>query len=99
MPIMAERKLKIISSYCYGGSVRMNPEIEETERSHVRWWLSSQNAQVYLEGWGEVYNRKYCFNWDNDFVVIVRDKRVMKYTRSIIGLPQFYEGVLKKTYC
>lgn len=41
---------------------------------------------VDMRGWGEVYNRKYCFNWDDDFVVIVRDKRVMKYTRSIIGL-------------
>ena len=83
MPILAERKLKIMSSICYGGSVRMNPEVEIKEFDP---WCDEgypyKMPKVYLEGWGESYNRQYCFDWDEDSVVVVRDKRVIKYTRS-----------------
>ena len=77
------KEMKIMSSYCYGGSVRMNPEIEEKERDPMfDEGYPFKVPKVYLEGCGEVYNRQYCFNWDDDSVVVVRDKRVIKYTRS-----------------
>ena len=72
-----------MSSYCYGGSVRMNPEIEENERDPMfDEGYPYSIPKVFLEGNGEVYNRQWCFNWDDDSVVVVRDKHVMKYTRS-----------------
>ena len=72
-----------MSSYCYGGSVRMNPEIEENERDPMfDGGYPYSIPKVFLEGNGEVYNRQWCFNWDDDSVIIVRDKRVLKYTHS-----------------
>ena len=72
-----------MSSICYGGSVHMKPEIEKEDFDPMfDEGYPHPMPKVYLEGWGEVYNRQYCFNWDDDSVVIVRDKHVMKYTRS-----------------
>ena len=72
-----------MSSICYGGSVHMKPEIEKEDFDPMfDEGYPHPMPKVYLEGWGEVYNRQYCFNWDDDSVVVVRDKRVMKYTRS-----------------
>lgn len=72
-----------MSSICYGGSVHMKPEIEKEDFDPMfDEGYPHPIPKVYLEGWGEVYNRQYCFNWDDDSVVVVRDKRVMKYTRS-----------------
>ena len=72
-----------MSSVCYGGSIRMNPEVEEETRDPMfEGGYPYSIPKVYLEGRGEVYNRQYCFNWDDDSVIVVRDKRVMKYTRS-----------------
>ena len=72
-----------MSSYCYGGSVRMNPEIEEKERDPMfDGGYPHEMPKVYLEGHGEAYFPQYCFDWDDDSVVLVRDKRVIKYTRS-----------------
>ena len=72
-----------MSSYCYGGSVRMNPEIEENERDPMfDGGYPYSIPKVFLEGNGEVYNRQWCFNWDDDSVIIVRDKHVLKYTHS-----------------
>ena len=72
-----------MSSICYGGSTRMVPEVEtEDFDSMFDEGYPHKMPTVYLDGWGEVYNRQHCFNWDDDSVVIVRDKRVVKYTRS-----------------
>ena len=73
-----------MASICYGGSVRMKPEIEKEDFDPMfDEGYPHPMPKVYLEGWGEVYNPQYCFNWDDDsVVVVVRDKCVMKYTRS-----------------
>ena len=72
-----------MSSICYGGSVRMNPEVEKEDFDPMfDEGYPYSIPKVFLEGRGEVYNRQWCFNWDDDSVVIVRDKRVLKYTRS-----------------
>lgn len=72
-----------MSSVCYGGSIRMNPEVEKEDFDPMfDEGYPHKMPKVYLEGWGEVYNRQYCFNWDDDSVIVVRDKRVLKYTHS-----------------
>ena len=72
-----------MSSVCYRGVIRMNPEFEnENFDPMIEEGYTHKIPKVYLEGCGEVYNRQYCFNWDDDSVVVVRDKCVMKYTRS-----------------
>ena len=73
-----------MSGYCYyGGAVRMNPEIEESERNPMfGGGYPHKMPQVYLEGEGEMHDHEYGFNRDDDSVVVVRDKRVMKYTLS-----------------
>lgn len=77
------KEIKIMSSYGYGGSVRMNPEIEENERDPMfDGGYPYSIPKVFLEGNGEVYNRQWCFNWDDDSVIVVRDKRIVKYTSS-----------------
>ena len=72
-----------MSSVCYGGSVRMNPEVENEEFDPMFDECYPYNVpEVFLEGNGEVYNRQWCFNWDDDSVIVVRDKHVIKYTYS-----------------
>ena len=72
-----------MSSVCYGGSIRMNPESEMLNRDPIfDGGYPYSIPKVFLEGNGEVYNRQWCFNWDDDSVVVVRDKHVMKYTCS-----------------
>lgn len=72
-----------MSSVCYGGSTRMFPEIEKEDFDPMfDEGYPYKVPKVYLEGWGEVYNRQHCFNWDDDSVVVVRDKHVIKYTHS-----------------
>jgi len=72
-----------MSSICYGGSVRMKPEVEiEDFDPWVDEGYPHKIPKVYLEGWGEVYNRQHCFNWDDDSVIVVRNKHVLKYTHS-----------------
>ena len=72
-----------MSSVYYGGSIRMNPEPEMLDRDPMfEEGYPHQVPKVFLEGYGEAYFPQYCFDWDDDSVVVVRDKRVMKYTRS-----------------
>ena len=72
-----------MASYFYGGSVRMTPEVEEIEREPMYdGGYPHTMPKVYLEGFGETYFPQYCFDWDDDSVVVVRDKLVMKYTRA-----------------
>ena len=75
----------------YGGSIRMIPDVKNKKTISV----SDEDfdsmfdegyphimPKVYLEGHGEAYFPQYCFDWDDDSVVLVRDKHVLKYTRS-----------------
>lgn len=72
-----------MSSVCYGGSVLMKPEFEnENFDPMFDEGYPYKMPKVYLEGWGESYFPQWCFNWDDDSVVVVRDQRVVKYTRS-----------------
>ena len=73
-----------MSSVCYGGYIRMNPEVEEETRDPMfDGGYPYSIPKVYLDGVGESYFPQWCFNWDNDSVVVVRDKHVVKYTKSV----------------
>lgn len=72
-----------MSSIYYGGSVRMNPEPEMISHDPMfEGGYPNEVPKVYLEGHGEAYFPQYCFDWDDDSVVLVRGRRVLKYTRS-----------------
>ena len=72
-----------MSSVYYGGSIRMNPEPEMLDRDPMfEEGYPHKVPKVYLEGHGEAYFPQYCFDWDDDSVVVVRDRHVVKYTRS-----------------
>lgn len=72
-----------MSSVYYGGSIRMNPEPEMLNRDPmIEGGYPNEVPKVYLEGHGEEYFPQYCFDWNDDSVVLVRDKHVLKYTRS-----------------
>lgn len=72
-----------MSSVCYGGSIRMNPEVVKEDFDPMfDEGYPHKMPKVYLEGYGETYFPQICFDWDDDSVIVVRDKRVMKYTRS-----------------
>ena len=72
-----------MSSVYYGGSIRMNPEPEMLDRDPMfEGGYPFTMPKVYLDGVGESYFPQWCFNWDDDSVVVVRDKQVVKYTRS-----------------
>lgn len=72
-----------MSSICYGGSVRMNPEVENDNFNPMfDKGYPYKIPKVYLEGYGEFYSPQWNFSWDDDSVVVVRDKCVVKYTRS-----------------
>ena len=72
-----------MSSVCYGGSIRMKPEAEMLDLDPMfEGGYPHQVPKVYLEGLGEVYCPQNCFDWDDDSVIVVRDRYVVKYTRS-----------------
>ena len=72
-----------MSSVYYGGLIRMNPESEMLNRDPMfEGGYPFTMPKVYLDGVGESYFPQWCFNWDDDSVVVVRDKQVVKYTRS-----------------
>ena len=72
-----------MSSVFYGGSIRMNPEPEMLNRDPMlEEGYPYKIPRVYLDGVGESYFPQWCFNWDDDSVVVARDKHVVKYTRS-----------------
>ena len=83
-----------MSSVYYGGLIRMNPESEMLNRDPMfEGGYPFTMPKVYLDGVGESYFPQWCFNWDDDSVIVVRDKRVVKYTRSsfeIVFLPDTY---------
>jgi hypothetical protein len=61
----------------------MNPEPEMLDRDPMfEEGYPHKVPKVYLEGHGEAYSPQYCFDWDDDSVVLVRDKHVLRYTRS-----------------
>lgn len=73
-----------MSSHYYGGKVLMKPEVEENAGSD---FMEDEGypfaiPKVYLEGCGEEYYPQIVFDWGDDSVVLVRDKRVLRYTRS-----------------
>ena len=72
-----------MSSIYYGGSVRMNPEVENKNFDPMfNEGYPYEVPKVYLDGRGETYYPQCVFSWNADSVVVVKDKRVMKYTRS-----------------
>ena len=72
-----------MASVCYGGSIRMNPDVENENRDPLfEDGYPYKIPEVYLNGCGETYFPQYCFDWDDDSVVVVRNKSVVKYTKS-----------------
>ena len=73
-----------MSSYHYGGQVEMKPVVEENVGNDFMEDEGYPYAipKVYLEGYTEQYYPQVVFDWSNDSVVLVRDKRVLRYTRS-----------------
>lgn len=72
-----------MASYCYRGAVMMKPEVERKNKDVLfEEGYPYKIPKVYLNGEGEVYSSQYAFNWDDDSVVLVREKRVLKYTQS-----------------
>ena len=70
-----------MSSIYYGGSVRMNPEMKDVSNDPmIEGGYTHTIPKVFLEGYGE--SSRYCCAWDDDSVVLVRDKHMVKYTRS-----------------
>ena len=79
---MAERTF-IMSSYLYCGSVRLNPENQKVENENFDPALDGEYPckvpKVYFEGGVESYFSQY---WDNDSVIVISGKRIVKYTKS-----------------
>ena len=72
-----------MASFGYGGSVRMNPEVEKENFDPMfEEGYPLAMPRVYLNGSGEAYFPQYSFSWSDDSVVMVRDRHVVKYTRS-----------------
>ena len=72
-----------MASVYYGGLVRMNPEMEDISKDPMlEGGYPHTIPKVFIEGHGEAYFPQYCFDWDDDSVVLVREKRMVKYTRS-----------------
>ena len=71
-----------MGSIFYDGKILMRPEKENDNTNEWDWGYPHEVPKVYLYGCGEAYNPKYLFSWDNDSVVLVRDKHVLKYTRT-----------------
>lgn len=69
-----------MSNY-YNGSVPMKPEMEKKDfvcEDDVCY----QVPQVYFGCTGEVYNNTSAFDWNNEFVLVVRGNIILKYTES-----------------
>ena len=72
-----------MSSFGYGGSVRMNPEIKnEKFNTMFEEGYPFTMPIVHLVGSGEEYYPQLAFSWCDDSVVFSRNKQVIKYTRS-----------------
>jgi hypothetical protein len=69
-----------MSNY-YNGSVPMKPEMEKKDfvcEDDVCY----QVPQVYFGCTGEVYNNTSAFDWNDEFVLVVRGNIILKYTES-----------------
>lgn len=70
-----------MGSFCYGGNVLMNPDkvLEEYDPYSSEGYPFGL-PKVYLDGRTEIYFPQNVFDWSDDSVVLVRDKRVIMYT-------------------
>ena len=72
-----------MSNYGFIGLLRMNPDFEDKKYfPGVMEEKGRSIPKVFLYGGAEVHNREYDLNWDDDSVIISKDKYVVKYTRS-----------------
>ena len=65
----------------YGGVIRMNPEIENINPISNEGY-PFEIPKVYLEGTGVTYFPQNIFSFDDDSVVVVREKSIVKYTKT-----------------
>ena len=72
-----------MSSTILGGKILLEPvEEEKREEDYGYEGYPLRKPTVYLEGVTEAYYPQTMFGWDDDSVVVVRENRVVKYTRS-----------------
>jgi hypothetical protein len=75
-----------MSSFCYGGTMPL--KVDEAKYKTYSYdecgelGYPFREPKVFLDGCAETYFPQYCFDWENDSVVFVREKQVMEYTRS-----------------
>lgn len=73
-----------MASYCYGGVLPL--KVDETNVNHNEDALGMDEypfriPKVYLDGCCERYFPQYCFDWEDDSVVLVREGRMIEYSR------------------
>lgn len=73
-----------MASYCYGGVLPL--KVDETNVNHNEDVLGMDEypfriPKVYLDGCCERYFPQYCFDWEDDSVVLVREGRMIEYSR------------------
>ncbi len=71
-----------MASFCYDEKLLMRPDEENNDLDNFDFGYPYEVPKVYLDGCGEAYSPQYQFSWDDDSVVVIRNKRVVKYTRS-----------------
>lgn len=72
-----------MSSYGFTGMVRMNPGVENKKYFPVLMEEYTRSIpKVFLLDGGEIRNHQYGFTWNDDSVIVAKDKHVVKYTHS-----------------
>ena len=72
-----------MSSTIFGGKILLKPvEEEKHEYDYGDEGYPLREPTVYLEGVVEEYYPQTVFSWSDDSVVVVRENRVIRYTRS-----------------
>lgn len=79
-----------MGSIFYDGKILMRPDEANGNTNEWDFGYPHEVPKVYLYGSGEAYNPQHLFSWNDDSVVLARDKHVVKYTRSL-----FYELLAK----
>lgn len=74
-----------MSSVYYGGKIEMKPEFEDQKNKNLSSFEEYPFVvpQIYLMGRGEEYYPQDDFSWDEDSIVEIREKSIVKYTKSI----------------
>lgn len=72
-----------MSSAYYSGKVEMKPEIDEQKNTNLSSFevYPFKIPRICLVGCGEEYFPQIDFSWDDDSIVMIREKSIVKYTQ------------------